>query len=56
MKYDEDWLKKQMMKDQTEVDSYKNQLIKSFKQLNKEELFKEKKITLWTRIKRTLGF
>ncbi len=39
-----------------EVDRYKNQIINSLKQINKEELFKEKKITLWMRIKRTLGF
>jgi hypothetical protein len=56
MKYDQDWLKRQMVRDQREVDSYKNQLINSLKQINKEEIFKEKKVTLWTRIKRTLGF
>lgn len=56
MKYDQDWLKRQMIRDQREVDSYKNQLINSLKQINKEEIFKEKKVTLWTRIKRTLGF
>lgn len=55
-KYDDKWLHGQMIKDRMEVDRYKNQIINSLKQINKEELFKEKKITLWMRIKRTLGF
>lgn len=55
-KYDGEWLSKQMTKDQFEVERYKSQIINSLKQINKEELFKEKKITLWMRIKRTLGF
>ena len=55
-KYDDKWLHNQMTKDRMEVDRYKNQIINSLKQINKEELFKEKKITLWMRIKRTLGF
>lgn len=55
-KYDGEWLKKQMTKDQLEVERYKSQIINSLRQVNKEELFKEKKITLWMRIKRTLGF
>jgi hypothetical protein len=55
-KYDIDWLKNQTTKDRIEVERYKNQLIESLKRVDKKELFKEKKITLWMRIKKTMGF
>ena len=55
-KYDIDWLKNQTTKDRIEVERYKNQLIDSLKRVDKKELFKEKKITLWMRIKKTMGF
>jgi hypothetical protein len=54
-KIDEKWLEKQKMRDDLEVDQYKKNLIESFKNIKKEEMFEVKKITIWTRIKRTLG-
>jgi hypothetical protein len=54
-KIDENWLEKQMMRDDLEVEQYKKNLVESFKQLKKDELFQSKKITIWTRIKTTLG-
>lgn len=54
--YDQEWLKKEVMKDELMVNSYKQRLIESIRQTKKETIFEHKKITLWTRIKRTLGF
>jgi hypothetical protein len=55
-KHDIEWYKNQTTKDRLEVERYKNQLIESLKRVDKKELFKEKKITLWMRIKKTMGF
>lgn len=55
-KYNPEWLKKEILKDEREIEKYKNDLIESFRELKKEQIFEEKKITLWMRIKRTMGF
>lgn len=55
-KYDNEWLGAEIKKDEIELDNYKKQLIQSIKNMNKEDFFVQKKETLWTRIKRTLGF
>lgn len=55
-KYDIEWLGAEIKKDEIELDNYKKQLIQSLKNMNKEDFFVQKKETLWTRIKRTLGF
>jgi hypothetical protein len=55
-KHDIEWYKNQTTKDRIEVERYKNHLIDSLKRVDKKELFKEKKITLWMRIKKTMGF
>lgn len=55
-KHDIEWYKNQTTKDRIEVERYKNHLIESLKRVDKKELFKEKKITLWMRIKKTMGF
>jgi hypothetical protein len=55
-KHDIEWYKNQTTKDRIEVERYKNHLIDSLKRVDKNELFKEKKITLWMRIKKTMGF
>jgi len=55
-KYNTEWLKKEILKDDKEIEKYKNDLVESFRELKKEQIFEEKKITLWMRIKRTMGF
>lgn len=55
-KYDLNWLETQIIKDEQEINLYKQQIIKSIKEINKEEIFQTKKVSLWTKIKRTLGF
>lgn len=49
-KYDETWLKKQIEKDNKEIQTYKNKLIQDLKNFNKEELFKQNKIVEKTSI------
>jgi len=55
-KYDKDWLESQYKKDEHELNLYKMEIINSIKKLNKEEIFQKNKVSIWTRIKRTLGF
>lgn len=55
-KYDIEWLGSEIKKDELEINSYKKELIQSIKNVNKEDLFKEKKVSIWTKIRRTLGF
>ena len=55
-KYDLDWLETQIIKDEQEINLYKQQIIKSIKEINKEEIFQTKQVSLWTKITRTLGF
>lgn len=45
------WLNDEKKKDQLELESSKKSLIKDIKNLNKEDLFKKKKITLWKKIR-----
>ena len=55
-KYDIEWFGSEIKKDELEINSYKKELIQSIKNVNKEDLFKEKKVSIWTKIRRTLGF
>ena len=55
-KYDKGWLESQYKKDEHELNLYKMEIINSIKKLNKEEIFQKNKVSIWTRIKRTLGF
>ncbi len=55
-KHNIEWLKKEVLRDEKEIQTYKNELVESFRGLKKEQIFEEKKITLWMRIKRTMGF
>lgn len=53
------WYQNEVIKDQSEIRKYKNQMIDELKKTNKEKIFyKEKiKLTLWQRIKKVLmGF
>jgi hypothetical protein len=55
-KYDENWYDREIKKDQIEIESYKNYLIESFKNVKKEDFFeKQKKQTIWKRIIKSLG-
>jgi hypothetical protein len=51
------WLEKEKQKDNLEIKSTKDKLIKEIKGLNKEELFKkepEKKTTIWQKIRQMI--
>ncbi len=54
-KYDKKWLQKEFIKDDLELEKYKKDMIESIRSLKKEQIFEEKKLTLWMKIKRTLG-
>jgi len=45
-------------KDKQEVDKFKQELIKEIRTIKKEEIFenKPKKLTIWKRLKKALGF
>jgi len=49
-----DWLNKEQKKDDEEIRKYKEDLAKQLKKMNKEDLFKKPKKTLWTRIKKMI--
>lgn len=49
-----DWLNNEKKKDQSEIDNYKKQLVSQLKGINKEDLFKKEKPTLWKRIRKMI--
>lgn len=48
------WLENEIEKDKQELNIDKKKFIETIKGLNKEELFKTKKLSLWSRIKKVL--
>lgn len=49
------WLERERNKDKLELDKEKNQLINEIKKFKKEDILpKQKKLTLWQRIKKVL--
>lgn len=48
------WLENEIEKDKQELNIDKKRFIETIKGLNKEELFKTKKLSLWSRIKKVL--
>jgi hypothetical protein len=48
------WLKSEKSKDQTELDSEKKRFANQLLKLKKEDLFNNKKESLWTKIKNLL--
>lgn len=51
------WLEKEKSKDKIEIESTKKKYIREIKSIKKEDIFPiPKKITLWQKIKTTLGF
>lgn len=55
----QDWYNNEIEKDKLELEVEKKQFIDEIKKIKKEEIFpkpkKEEKLTLWKRIKKTLG-
>ena len=50
------WLEKEKLKDQVEINSKKNELINSIKKLNKEDILPKpkKSLTIWLKLKKIL--
>lgn len=50
------WLEKEIIKDKIELDKEKNDFINQIKKMNKQDILpkKEKKLTLWQRLKKVL--
>ena len=50
------WLEKEKLKDQVEINSKKNELINSIKKLNKEDILPKPKkcLTIWQKLKKIL--
>jgi hypothetical protein len=50
------WLEKEKLKDQVEINSKKNELINSIKKLNKEDILPKpkKSLTIWQKLKKIL--
>jgi hypothetical protein len=51
------WYHKEVEKDKVDVDKFKNDFIKTIKNVDKNQMFtnpKEEKLTLWQRLKKVL--
>jgi hypothetical protein len=50
------WLEKEKLKDQVEINLKKNELINSIKKLNKEDILPKpkKSLTIWQKLKKVL--
>lgn len=52
-----EWLNKEVKKDQVELLRERENFIQEIKNIKREELFsKPKKLSLWTRLRRVMGF
>lgn len=55
----QDWYNNEIEKDKLEIEVEKKQFIDEIKKIKKEEIFpkpkKEEKLTIWKRVKKTLG-
>jgi len=49
-----DWLNKEKTKDNAEIENTKKKFAAEMLQMKKDELFKSKKETIWTRVKRLI--
>lgn len=49
-----DWLNKEKTKDNTEIENTKKKFAAEMLRMKKDELFKPKKETIWTRVKRLI--
>jgi hypothetical protein len=49
-----DWLNKEKTKDNVEIENTKKKFAAEMLQMKKDELFKSKKETIWTRVKRLI--
>lgn len=52
-----EWLNKEVKKDEVELSKERERFIQEIKKIKREELFpKPEKLSLWTRIRRVMGF
>lgn len=49
-----DWLNKEKAKDNAEIENAKKKFAAEMLQMKKDELFKSKKETIWTRLRRLI--
>jgi hypothetical protein len=49
-----DWLNKEKTKDNAEIENAKKKFAAEMLQMKKDELFKSKKETIWTRVRRLI--
>ena len=50
------WYRKEQLKDELEVLKYKEEIISQIKLTKKEEIIVIKKLSLWQKLKKALGF
>jgi len=53
---EKEWYKKEQLKDEIFVLKYKEDIISEIKKTKKEEIIVIKKLTLWQKLKKMLGF
>jgi predicted nucleic acid-binding Zn-ribbon protein len=52
-----EWLNKEVKKDEVDLSKERERFIQEIKNIKREELFpKPKKLSLWTRLRRVMGF
>lgn len=55
-KEEKDWYKNEQLKDEIQVYKYKQDLIAQIKKMKKEDIIVIKKLSLWQKLKKMLGF
>jgi hypothetical protein len=55
-KEEKDWYKNEQLKDEIQVYKYKQDLIAQIKKTKKEDIIVIKKLSLWQKLKKMLGF
>ena len=53
---EKEWYKQEQLKDEIAVQKYKKDLIAQIKKTKKEEIIVIKKLSLWKKLKKMLGF
>lgn len=53
---EKEWYKQEQLKDEITVQKYKQDLIAQIKKTKKEEIIVIKKLSLWQKLKKMLGF
>lgn len=55
-KEEKEWYKNEQLKDEIQVYKYKQDLIAQIKKMKKEDIIVIKKLSLWQKLKKMLGF